>query len=325
MKKCIDSLLNGGEDVEIIIVNDGSSDGTADIANKYLKQFPSIVKVVHKQNGGHGSGINVGISLATGLFFKVVDSDDWIDKDSLKNLIKTIKTHYNDNVVIDLYITNFIYDKVYDNANFVRRFNKRFPINQIATWRDVKKFKGSEVILMHSLTFRTKILQDNVMELPKHTFYVDNLYAYQYLPYVKQMYYMDINLYHYFIGREEQSVNMVNFVDRYEQQIKVMLMMIKTYTYQEIKRMDKGLRRYMLYCLSSIMIVTIMFTTAKNDVSRKRALDNMWLEIKSYDSMLYRKLKFFSYPSLVGWIPFSLRGHIMKLGYKILTKRVKLG
>lgn len=80
MRKCIDSLLPGGEDVEIIIVNDGSSDNTMDIAEEYRERFPAIIKVVNKENGGHGSAVNVGIEQARGLYFKVVDSDDWVSQ-----------------------------------------------------------------------------------------------------------------------------------------------------------------------------------------------------------------------------------------------------
>lgn len=76
MRKCIESLLVGGEDVEILIVDDGSSDGTAEIADGYRALYPSIVKVIHKENGGHGSAVNEGLAQATGLYFKVVDSDD---------------------------------------------------------------------------------------------------------------------------------------------------------------------------------------------------------------------------------------------------------
>ena len=60
MEKCVDSLLTGGDDVEIIIVNDGSKDGTIDIANAYAEKFPDIVRVIDKPNGGHGSGVNAG-------------------------------------------------------------------------------------------------------------------------------------------------------------------------------------------------------------------------------------------------------------------------
>lgn len=82
MSKCINSLLIGGEEVEIIIVDDGSSDRTAEIADDYAEKYPTIVKAIHQENGGHGQAVNTGIKNATGLYFKVVDSDDWVNQDA---------------------------------------------------------------------------------------------------------------------------------------------------------------------------------------------------------------------------------------------------
>ena len=79
MERCIQSLLPGGNDVEIIIVNDGSSDGTADIANYYEKEYPEIVRAVHKKNGGLGYARNSGMKVATGEYVAFVDSDDYVD------------------------------------------------------------------------------------------------------------------------------------------------------------------------------------------------------------------------------------------------------
>ena len=79
----VDTILTGGEEVEIIIVNDGSTDATAAIADSYARQYPTIVRAIHKENGGHGSGVNRGLQEATGLYFKVVDSDDWVDEEAL--------------------------------------------------------------------------------------------------------------------------------------------------------------------------------------------------------------------------------------------------
>ena len=88
MEHCIETLLKGGEDVEIILVDDGSKDKTGEIADRYQKKYPSIVKAVHKENGGHGSGVNKGLELAAGLYYKVVDSDDWVDEDALKKVLE---------------------------------------------------------------------------------------------------------------------------------------------------------------------------------------------------------------------------------------------
>ena len=90
MEKCIESILPGGEDVEIIIVNDGSKDRTAEIADAYAAKYPTIVRAIHQENGGHGEAVNTGIRNATGLYFKVVDSDDWIDQDAYMQIFDNV-------------------------------------------------------------------------------------------------------------------------------------------------------------------------------------------------------------------------------------------
>ena len=76
MERAVESILKGGEDVEIIIVNDGSKDATSEIAHRYEEQYPGIIKAVDKENGGHGDAVNFGLANASGKYFKVVDSDD---------------------------------------------------------------------------------------------------------------------------------------------------------------------------------------------------------------------------------------------------------
>ena len=131
MHICIESLLKGGDKVEIVIVNDGSKDNTGEIADRYKEKYPDIIKVVHQENGGHGEGINQGIRNATGKYFKVVDSDDWVNEEALKKLLDTIRSHMAEDRLPDLYITNFIYDHAYDNTRFVRRWKKQFPVKQL--------------------------------------------------------------------------------------------------------------------------------------------------------------------------------------------------
>ena len=112
MEKCIDSLLPGGEDVEIIIVNDGSTkDNTAEIADAYAAKYPTIVKAVHQENGGHGEAVNAGLRNATGLYFKVVDSDDWVDADAYRKILDKLSELAGNRPVLDMMISNFVYDK----------------------------------------------------------------------------------------------------------------------------------------------------------------------------------------------------------------------
>lgn len=326
LSHCVDTLLSGGEDVEILIVNDGSKDNTAAIADAYAAKYPTIVRAIHKENGGHGSGVNRGREEAQGLYYKVVDSDDWVNEEALKTLLQTIKTHMAENNLPDLYITNFIYDHVYDNTRFVRNWRKQFPVNSFCTWADVGTFIGSQVLLMHSLMYKTELLRKSQTILPEHTFYVDNYFAYKPLPLMQKIFYLDVNLYHYFIGRDDQSVNIRNFVRRYDQQLRVMRYMVDSYTYAQIDRMEKPLRSYMLHCLSAIMMNTMMFCCAGgSEPERIAAHEELWQHIRDNDPDLYNFLAHRGMPMAFKWMPWKMRGKCMLVGYKILCKFVKLG
>lgn len=325
LNRCVDTLLAGGDDVEILIVNDGSTDNTGKIADEYQSKYPGIVRAIHKENGGHGSGINASLKVATGLYFKVVDSDDWLDSGELLKLIADIKKRLAEDTLPDLYVTNFIYDHVEDHTFHVSAYTKKMPVNQIFGWNKVKAFHYSHMLLMHALCFKRQVLIDSKLCLPEHTFYVDNVFAYQPLPYVKTICYLNLNLYHYFIGRADQSVNMKNFVARYSQQIRVMNTMMHAYKWEEIKRLPKGLKRYMWHALQAILVITLLFTCAEYSAQRKAEITKMWKDLKVNDRALYRRLRYRSYSTSVIFLPWRLRGFIMTKGYLIMCKKNKLG
>ncbi len=193
MEKCVDSLLKGGEDVEIIIVNDGSTDETAEIADRYAREYPSIIKAVHKENGGHGSAVNTGIDQAAGLYFKVVDSDDWVKEEPYMQILDTLKDLAGGEQVLDMLVSNFVYEKIGEKRHKVMRYKHALPVGEMFTWEDVKHFHKGQYMLMHSVIFRTKLLKECALRLPEHTFYVDNLYVFEPLIYVRNMYYLDVN------------------------------------------------------------------------------------------------------------------------------------
>ena len=175
MEKCIKSVLIGGEEVEVIIVDDGSTkDDTAEIADRYAKMYPTIVKAVHQENGGHGQAVNTGLAHATGKFFKVVDSDDWVDEEAYKKILDKLRELTGGNQTLDMFIANYVYEKEGAHHKKVMHYTN-LPQNQIFTWNDVSRFRKGQYILMHSVIYRTKLLRDCGLELPKHTFYVDNI------------------------------------------------------------------------------------------------------------------------------------------------------
>ena len=187
---------------KLLLLMDGSSDGTAAIADEYAAAYPSIVRAVHQENGGHGEAVNAGLRHAKGMYYKVVDSDDWLDLESLKKVMDTIRRIVESRKRVDLLICNYVYEHVEDNQSHVVRYDNVLPENKIFGWSSMKRFRPDQNLLMHSVIYRTKILRECHLELPKHTFYVDNLFVYIPLPYVKTLYYLNVDLYRYFIGKK---------------------------------------------------------------------------------------------------------------------------
>ncbi len=293
MEKCVDSLLKGGEDVEIIIVNDGSTDATAAIADEYVRKYPSIIKVVHKENGGHGSAVNAGIDHAEGLFFKVVDSDDWVKEEPYMQILNALKELAGGEKVLDMLVSNFVYEKVGEKRHKVMRYKHALPIGEMFTWEDVKHFHKGQYMLMHSVIFRTKLLKECGLRLPEHTFYVDNLYVFEPLPYVRSMYYLDVNFYRYYIGRADQSVNEDVMISRIDQQIKVNKLMFDYMTEKKNQIIfNKKLYRYMLSYLdiiTTISSILLIRSETKENLEKKKEL---WSYLKKKDWFLYRKLRY---------------------------------
>lgn len=288
MEKCIESILVGGDDVEIIIVDDGSKDDTAKIADRYQEQYPNIVKAIHQENGGHGEAVNTGLKNATGLFFKVVDSDDWVDETAYKAILGKLKELSGGSETIDMFLANYVYEKEGAKHKKVMR-QLGFPKDKVFTWNDIRHFYKGHYILMHSVIYRTQLLRECGLELPKHTFYVDNIYVYKPLPYVKKMYYMDVDFYRYYIGRDDQSVNESVMIGRIDQQIKVNKIMIEDVDIWKIT--NKKCRKYMLNYLEIITVIsTIMLIKSgtEENLEKKR---NLWKYIKDTDIRLFHKLR----------------------------------
>ncbi len=325
MKKCVDSLLKGGEDVEIVIVNDGSKDDTLKIAREYEANYPDIVRVVDKENGGHGSGVNMGLKLARGLYYKVVDSDDWVDERALRTLLGAIRTHSASKSLPDLYIVNYVYEHAADNTSHVNRYGRQLSTGKLTDWKKVKRFHYAHMLLMHSLVYKTDVLRKSGLVLPEHTFYVDDIFSYVPLPYVNTIFYLDIDFYRYFIGRADQSVNISNMVLRYKQMVRVMLEMTDRWTYREIKDQTRGLRRYMYHALANYMMTTQLFICAEDTRERREIYRDMWAHIKAKDAALCRKLRYRTYVLSATLLPWKLRGIYLVNGYRMLCRRMKLG
>ncbi|MDY4669386.1 MAG: glycosyltransferase [Oliverpabstia sp.] len=317
MRKCIDSLLVGGEEVEILVVDDGSSDQTLEIAREYEKNYPGIVRAIHQENKGHGGAVNTGLANASGLYFKVVDSDDWLNEEAYKKALQVLKECIAGPKTLDLLICNYVYEKVGVKHKAVMKYTSALPQNRIFEWEEAKSLGRSHYLLMHSMIYRTELLRSCGLVLPEHTFYVDNLVAFIPLAAVRTMYYLDVNLYRYFIGRADQSVSEKIMIGRIDQQIKVNKLMIDYMAGQ--KNLQKKQREYMIHLLIMITTVSSIFLIQTKDEKDFEKKKELWRYLKNADGKVYVSVRL----SLLGRLcnlPGKGGRQVSVTGYKIVQK-----
>ena len=325
MENCIRSLLVGGDEVEILIVDDGSTDGTAEIADRLERKHPGIIRAIHQPNKGHGGAVNTGIANATGLYFKVVDSDDKVRASAYRSILDVLRRFSGPAAgrdaadgaassagasaaasasgstgaegaepALDLLISNFVYNKEDQNRHTVMQYRKCLPAGRVFSWDEANRFPIGKYILMHSVIFRTQMLRESGLQLPEHTFYVDNIYVFNPLPYVHRMYYLDVNFYYYFIGREDQSVHEDVMIRRLDQQARVNRIMIDHFAdpaCQEMIGSRKALRQYMFNYLEIITTITSVLALRSGTPDHLQLRDDIWTYLHEKDEKLWKKMR----------------------------------
>ena len=318
MEHCINTLLTGGEEVEIIIVDDGSAkDRTGEIADRYAREYTTNCRAIHKENGGHGEAVNTGLKNSTGIFFKVVDSDDWVNEEAYEQVLATLRRFVYGGETLDMLVTNFVYEKEGARRKKVMKYHTAFPKDKVFGWNDVKFFMTGQYILMHSVIYRTGLLIRCGLELPKHTFYVDNIFVYQPLPHVKHIYYLDVNFYRYYIGRQDQSVNEEVMIGRIDQQIRVTKLMLGYYDAMKIS--SRKLRHYMIQYLEIMMTICSVLAIKSGTEENLEKKKELWQYLKKQNLPLYLRLRM----GFLGQgcnLPGKGGRELLILGYKIKQK-----
>ncbi len=290
LHRCLDTLVPGGEDVEIIVVDDGSTDQTAEIARQYITRYPGIVRLEQKPNGGHGSAVNRGLLVATGKYFKVVDSDDWLDADAYAKVLNCLRQQEAKDESLDMLITNYVYEYFYNGTRNNVQYRNALPQNRLFGWEHLRKFRISQLMLMHSMIIRSELLRECHLQLPEHTFYVDNIVAYLPLPLVRKVMYLDVDFYRYFIGRPDQSVNTANMIKRIDQQLRVTYLMLHFYHLDQDVA-DVNLRKYMHRYLSMMVTISVVHLILSQDEANLRKIDELWETIRQYDLKTYKIIR----------------------------------
>ena len=291
LDRCVNSLLSASDisDLEVLIVDDGSKDGTLEYARKLERTNPGAVRAIHQENKGHGGAVNTGIAAATGMYVKVVDADDWVDPQAIDTVLATLRAQHDTDEPIDMLVTNYVYDKVAKRHKTVVNFRRVMEAGRVLGWDDLGKFGLAQYIIMHALTFRTQVVRDSGLKLPEHTLYVDFYYSYQPFPWVKRIQYLDVPFYHYFIGREGQSVQTDVMIKRVDQLRLVNRLM--TEATPERGTVPEGLYRYMIHFLAIESCVTSVFLILSRDPANYVKKTELWDAIDAYSPAIGKDVR----------------------------------
>ena len=317
MEKCIDSLLKGGDRVEIIVIDDGSKDNTGAIGDRYAQEYPTIVKVIQQENGGHGEGINQGLKHATGKYFKVVDSDDEVNNQFVSFLDALEACDRAGGV--DLFVTNYYYVHTDGIGDRSINYSNVLPQNKIFDWNSVKRFQMHQLLTIHSCTFLTEAMRKCGTQLPRKVFYEDNLMVCRTLPYVHKMFYMNIDLYRYTIGREGQSVQDDVSRRRYTHHQQIAQLAFQSVDLNQVSNKNK--LAYLKHELFMLFGIATVFTRLNKSEEADANLEKMWKSCEAYDEKWakhFRRRTILAFANAPGKVGQNLTAAVYKMANKVV-------
>lgn len=218
LEECLESFVNSKvmDELEVLVIDDGSSDSSPEIAQWYAEKFPDTFRLIRKENGGHGSTINKGIEVASGKYFKVVDGDDWVNTGNLIRLVEKLKT-----VDSDIVATNYTWincetklpEKRQEDPFRDLEYGREYQFDEIA---------DRTIIDMHAMAVKTELLRKMNEKIDEHTFYVDVEYILFPIPYVKTVLFLEEDVYQYRLGMPGQSMSIKKMQKNLKNHLKVL-------------------------------------------------------------------------------------------------------
>lgn len=212
LDKCIRSMLSPEvlDKLEIIVVNDGSTDATAAAAEKYCTQYPEVVRLISQENKGHGGALNTGCAAAQGKYLKVIDADDWVETQNLSAFVELLEQCDCDVVLTHHHTIDISTGQIRNWKSYPKEFGKGYTFDEIMS--DWKSFDRS--LTFHGITYRTSFYREFGIQLSEHVFYEDHEFATFPCCHAGSVTPFDLFLYDYRIGDVNQSVSNANQLKR---------------------------------------------------------------------------------------------------------------
>ncbi len=288
LDRAMTSLVGYGDEVEVIIVDDGSKDATGGIADDWASRYGSV-RVIHQENKGHGGAVNAGVAAAAGTHVRVVDSDDWLDRKALAAVLDVLREERAAGRELDLLVTNYVYEKQGKAHKAVIRYRNVLPRGRVFGWEQVRRCRYDQYLMMHALTLRTDVVRSSGLVMPEHTFYVDYLYSFVPLPYVRTIRYLDVDLYRYFIGRDDQSVNEKVMITRLDQLARVNRAMTEALPARA--DVEDKLWRYMVHYLRINAVVCSVMAQLSGTPEHLALKEEIWETMDDINSEATERLR----------------------------------
>lgn len=283
VKKTLDSFLDRSilNNIEVLVVDDGSQDDTAKIAQEYQEKYPQTFRLIQKENGGHGSTINRGIEVASGKFFKVVDGDDWVNTKDFVKLINLLKYCNSDYVFTNYY-------EVYEPDFTIKE--KSYPFIDGNEY-SFKSICSDIQIPMHALVIKTSILKNHHIRLDEHCFYVDVEYILYPIPYVSTVTFFNLYVYMYRLAISTQSVSTVGYQKHMKDHISVIMHLLDFLNQYEANGAPYEKRRYIVQRISE-MVLTQSAIYGSYSVTADKKIKKSFIifdqEVKAKNNMVYQ-------------------------------------
>lgn len=300
MHRGLNSVLNVIEAAdyrcEVILVNDGSTDNTSQVAHDFAAHHDQVI-AVDQENANWGGAVNRGISMARGVYFKVLDSDDYFDEQALSCVLDTLALAVKVGHAPDLMITNYVYDHLASNSQRVMQYRKFFPSARIFEWDEMGRPGQDKFIMIHAAWYKTAILRESGVVLPTGVSYMDSHLLLHPMPYTKTLMYLDVNPYHYIIGREGQSVEIEVVKKHIDEQIMATRMAIDDIDYAPLYKSNPNCAMLMtgyISCMMSVSTQHLFMIDTPSSLAKNREL---WAYLKAKNPTLYDNVKW----SWAGW------------------------